>query len=150
MLRIRAEQLAEMSERRMMDFKDRLEIALLGATAKEQASAAARWAASSCIDEGILAGRRYKLVRECDLARFILLVWQHLGGRFGDLESPPTTAILLDHRFGPEDKLERLERWAAAQSGTRTRMGGAQSAPSGDGTDASALSHGVKQERRST
>ena len=110
MLTIRAEQMRALASHRQADFEKRAHRAAMAALAEH----GRRISAEDLLPHvrgGIERGAIFGIVRECDVAEYILILCLYLGG-CEDPEPSQYERAFLTAGGEPEDRLRRLRGWA--------------------------------------
>ena len=102
-----------MAHSRVKDFEQRL-LEHLEEVLIERGETPRRQRLELEIKQGLDRLALYELHRERDVARYIEIVVVHMDGFLKGPLPKEATDILCDHRVGPEEKVDRLEKWTRA------------------------------------
>jgi hypothetical protein len=111
-IRIREQQLQVFAENRVSTFKDKL-ARDLSAKLSAVGRAVSSEEAVQLVEQGVAAGLRVGLIRECDLAQYVLTVALYFDGRWNDPLPGPAGIIMASDAQPPEHRLALLCQWAA-------------------------------------
>ena len=111
MLRIREEQIEELSRTKIQDYRLRL-ARHLEAILRNRDVPISFQQLSILVDRGVPLDQAYRLSSERDTARFIEIVCWHLGGLLQRTSQEIPQNILRDEYVSPGEKLDRFEKWA--------------------------------------